>query len=1055
MRLIKTQKRVVMRAVNLAMFGVFIAVNTLPTTLMASPSNKAIISNATVLKTQSPLTINYVVKGLLTKRVLIDVNNPKDYANFSLYANEQLLLDNINIPKTGQQQISALVKFETLGDVTLTVRSNHADLTINRMWFEDVDGLNLPAFDDISVKAGIDKVSSIKYGGPTIADLDNDGDYDFIVNNHNGESSKLYWNDGDGTVTKHGKNLSRWRLQDLHGTAAGDYDNDGDLDLVLTLGGGNGKNPSKANFYHNNDGALVLTTGDVGIDRGARGRGASWSDMDLDGDLDLMLINEVSLHYKDDPQHLFYENLGDGTFVYRQVPKLEMNRAHRALVTDINNDNIDDVVLYGPLSLWLGNGDFTFTEATSQLPENITKLEQSMAVTDIDIDNDGDLDLYVARGKEFEHGFGETPWIDMDAVKQEFSIRSRGYAGTDQFEFNASGSIKFHKYYYLAQGVFRDINYSVFLGEQKTKTVLASSDELEILPEVAQGWPDDISEDGIYFGHMGDGKWKAALVRNGDIFWGFKFSLLGVNEAFPDFVPQNRNDSDFLLRNDGGSFTDVSKEWNIPLGSNSLGVTTGDFNNDTHQDLLVYRWGLIGERISDYMLLNNGNGSFETVTMHGANDLGGPGHGDMGQAFDFDLDGNLDLLSGSENGEWYLYSNQTSEQGNYVLVDVGYAPKSNVDAIAAEVIVKTPMNEYRKRVGSAGGVFSQSLLNIVHFGLGEEESIKSIKVRWRNGEEIALIDKKANRLYDTDKVDPESVEFAQTSANIRKGTSLSFTPIVKPSNADLKVIWSSSNEAALKVDQQGIVTAVGSVGDIAVITATSTANGLSASVQTAIEKWFEQPLKSVTLTSEKANMIAGQTLALQATLLPPFADDTSIAWSSSDPSIASVDSMGVVSAKKAGVLSVTASSNAQKHINDTVEVTVEPFVKPSLTLLDEDKYGREPFVIGDNITFNVDYHAGAGNTVISSDQGGMKFWLRHFKVPGKIAGKDYIVINTDVLGTSSGRASTKMLFHAGLLPSAELPEGHYYSLRVSFTNSDGAVLNKIISPVMLVEAAEK
>ena len=56
-------------------------------------------------------------------------------------------------------------------------------------------------------------------------------------------------------------------------------------------------------------------------------------------------------------------------------------------------------------------------------------------------------------------------------------------------------------------------------------------------------------------------------------------------------------------------------------------------------------------------------------------------------------------------------------------------------------------------------IFSQSLLNIVHFGLGEDEEIKKITVEWRNGEKVIITDKKANRVFDTDNVDPTSITF--------------------------------------------------------------------------------------------------------------------------------------------------------------------------------------------------------------------------------------------------------------------------------------------------------
>ena len=186
----------------------------------------------------------------------------------------------------------------------------------------------------------------------------------------------------------------------------------------------------------------------------------------------------------------------------------------------------------------------------------------------------------------------------------------------------------------------------------------------------------------------------------------------------------------------------------MPAGGNSLGVTVGDFNNDSYQDLFVYRWGQIASRISDTMLLNTGKKSFERTTMHGANDVGGPGNGDMGQAFDFDLDGDLDLLNGSEDGEWYLYENilKPNDNNNYVLVRVGYSPKDNIDAISAKVTITTASKTYQQSVGSAGAVFSQSLLNIVHFGLGEEDSIKRIDVKWRNGETVVLKAPTTNQL---------------------------------------------------------------------------------------------------------------------------------------------------------------------------------------------------------------------------------------------------------------------------------------------------------------------
>lgn len=1023
-----------------------------------STEENALISSPMLLEPAKPISIKQNISGTLLKKMTANVINHKNYASLSIISNNKLLVDSINLPKKGEQTITALVKFEQQGDTLITLQGLDADITINSFTFEDVTDLYLPHYEDITVAAGMDKATSIKYGGPTVADIDNDGDYDFIVNNHNAETSKLYWNNGNGTVSKHDKNLARWFMHDLHGTAAGDFDNDGDLDIAVTQGGGNGKDPSKVNFFTNNDGKLILTTGDVNIDKGGRGRGAKWVDMDLDGDLDLILVNEASLT-KEKPQHFFYKNLGNGTFEFTSVDGIQDIEPSRAIVTDLNNDHIDDLIFYSPLSIWQGNGDFTYTDITSQIPSDIAKLHSVMAITDIDIDNDGDLDLYLARGKAFEHGEGESPSFDHNPLTKELSIKPRGYKGVNKFEFTADSDLVLNNYNYLAQGSFRGKEYPIFLGRDKSATVILPGDKLDIAVKDAQGFPEDISANGVYFGHIGEGKWKAALVRNGNIFWTFRLSLQGVTDVKPDFVPENRNIADVLLRNDGGKFTDVSQEWDIPRGGNALGVTTGDFNNDSYQDLFVYRWGYIGARISDYMLLNTGEGKFETVTMHGANDVGGPGNGDMGQAFDFDLDGDVDLLNGSEDGEWYLYSNSlignktkektNAKKGNYALVRVGYSPKSNIDAISAEVIVRTKKNEYRKRVGSAGSVFSSSLLNIIHFGLGEQDTIKSITIRWRNGETVVIHDKQANALFDTNKLDPTEVKLIPATMQVRKGSSIALAALVLPKNANKTLTWSSSDTSVLTVNNQGVVTAVGKVNAKATIKSTSPTNGMSSSSIVSIVEWFSLPVTSVEINHERStfDVIEGQTLALNTTVLPQDADESSLTWVSSHSNIASVDNEGTVKANQAGKVTITVSAE-NKKTKDSINITVKPYVAPYINIVDAKELAKTNFVVGDEITLNANYHAGSGNRVISSDEGGIRFWLRLFKYQW-IPANDTIIKDSSALKTESG-SSTATFSLKGLTPSNELPEGYFYYLRASFTSSTGESYDDEIYPINIV-----
>ncbi|MGL6312827.1 FG-GAP-like repeat-containing protein [Vibrio sp. WXL103] len=994
-----------------------------------------------------PVEFSQVLAGEQTKRLSIDVDNGGEYATLSIFANDELIIDSLDVPSKGQQTLQALVRFDQMGDVKFRVKALSSDVTINKITVEEVDSVVIPQYKDISVQAGIDKVNSLKYGGPSVADINNNGFYDFTVNNHNDESSKLYWNNGDGTVTKHEKNLARWFMHDLHGTSFGDYNNTGSMDLLLAQGGGNGRNPSRANFYRNKDGKLVMYTGDVGIQRGARGRGSKWMDINNNGLLDLVLINERGL-YGETPQHHFYKNLGDGKFEMMDVEGIQSVVSSRALVTDLNNDGIDDLIffdLHHNLSVWLGNEDFSFTEITDQFPQELREATNITAVVDVDINNNGRRDLYFARGTNY----GIAPLVDFDPELQQFSIAARPAPGSEEWTFSAPGNVKLDNYYFLGRWPFVGEDYPIFLGKDKNTTVLASKEELELSPEAALGWPEDISEDGAYFGYLGNGQWRAALVRTGARFFSYRFKLNGVTSYDIDFEPINRNYQDFLVRNDGDKFVDVTQEWNLPKGGASQGVTTGDFNNNGQQDLLIYRWGSLNHRVSDMMLLNN-NGRFEAVTMHGANDVGGPGFGDMGQAFDFDNSGQVDILSGAEHGQWYLYSNQTPGLGNYTTVRVGYSPRDNIDPIAAKVELKTADNVWHKRVGSAGEVFSQSTLSIVHFGLADAKEVESIKVTWRNGETMEFANRPVNQYVDTNKPDPKALSIVSISDDLRYGAKMQLGLATKPVNADDSVVWSSSDESVVKVDQSGVVSGVGRVGKSAVITAASEINGEVAEYTLTVVDWTPRELETIQVNAEQTVMIEGDSQALTLDLQPVQSDDERVVWSSSDSSIAKVDADGQVTAIKAGEVAISATSKANDQIVSQVKLKVEPNIQGFANIVNREAL-KQPLEIADSIELEFEYHAGTGNKVISADEGGVRVWLRRFRKLGNrtVPRKDVVLPQAEAINTESGKLVVSIPLEE-VVPTSELPEGDFYSLRATFTASDGTAYSDDINAINFI-----
>lgn len=79
------------------------------------------------------------------------------------------------------------------------------------------------------------------------------------------------------------------------------------------------------------------------------------------------------------------------------------------------------------------------------------------------------------------------------------------------------------------------------------------------------------------------------------------------------------------------------------------------------------------------------------------------------------------------------------------------------------------------------------------------------------------------------------------------------------------------------------------------------------------------PVTSISLNFNKAGLLEGESYRLQATITPSDATDPVIKWSSSDEAVVTVDQQGVITGKKAGTATITATCNG---FSDTCEVTV-------------------------------------------------------------------------------------------------------------------------------------
>ena len=526
--------------------------------------------------------------------------------------------------------------------------------------------------------------------GVAAGDINNDSLTDlYFTSNQN--PNKLYLNNGnlrfeDITEKAGVAGTGDWKT----GVTMADVNGDGLLDIYVCQVGNykvvHGKNQL---FINQGDLTFKEVAHEYGLDFQGFSTQAAFFDYDMDGDLDMYLLNHsvhtsrsygpATLRFDHDSlagDRLYRNDEADGRRFFHDVTtqagiyNSQIGYGLGVNTNDINNDGYPDIYIDNDFHendyLYINNGNGTFSE---RLTESIQHTSRSSMGNDVgDINNDGLLDIMV-----------------LDMVPEEEKIRKQS-GGEDDYELFMLKLEHGYGYQFvrntlqlnLGGGIFSEIGRlaGVYATDWSWSPLFCDVDN--------DGWKDLFITNGIYR-RANDLDYVRFLSKN-------SFFTLEENKNAPDKVLYDKMPLypyyNYIYKNNGDlTFTNMAKEWGFNTRSYSNGSAYADLDND----------------------------------------------------------GDLDLIVNNINESAYIYRNNASDKHeNHFLSIVLKGKGLNTRAVGTRVTIFY-MNQKQVAEQFPTRGFMSSVSDVLHFGLGSVKVVDSVLVRWPDLSEQMIKDVPSDR----------------------------------------------------------------------------------------------------------------------------------------------------------------------------------------------------------------------------------------------------------------------------------------------------------------------
>lgn len=522
-------------------------------------------------------------------------------------------------------------------------------------------------------------------GGVAIGDINNDELPDIFFTS-NQKQNKLYLNKGhlkfeDITKTAKVGGENDWST----GVAMADVNSDGLLDIyVCAVTGTNGFNGKNELFINNGDLTFTESANAYGLDFDNYSSSAAFFDYDLDGDLDMYLLNHA-IHTEESFGKASIRNkrtYESGDKLLRNDNGIFTDVSENAgifggangyglglAISDFNNDGFPDIYVSNDFHeddyYYLNNGDGTFSENLKKYFGHTSKF--SMGNDAADINNDGYTDL-----------------ITLDMLPED-EVVLKSSASDDNIQIQNLRTKQFGYHFQYARNMVQ-VNQG---AKSFTETALLSN-----VGATDWSWSALISD-------YNQDTQQDIFIANG--------------------IPKRPNDLDYIKYISNNQVKKKIETTNLIDKEALKYMPSGKLKNNFFQGDSDLKFQ---NKTKDWV---NQSASYSTGSAYG----------------DLDNDGDLDLITNNINAPASLYINNTDATKNYLKLQFNYE-KNNRFGIGTKVFLYHQNKIQYKELFVQRG-FQSSSQPIIHFGLDTIVTVDSIRVIWPNRTVQTLNNIKANQ----------------------------------------------------------------------------------------------------------------------------------------------------------------------------------------------------------------------------------------------------------------------------------------------------------------------